>query len=212
MNFQDEPPQGEDDAITGVVIGIVSDNDDPEGLGRVKLRFPWRTVEDESRWARIAVPMAGPDSGTYFLPEEGDEVLVAFEDGDIHYPYVVGALWNGQDEPPADNADGNNDVRTIRSRSGHEIRMNDSDTEGRVEITTNGGHSIVLDDEAGSETITIDDGQNTIEFDSTQGTVTVSGGTKLSLDAPMLELNASGNLDIQAGGVLTLQGSLININ
>lgn len=212
MNFQGEPPHEADDHITGVVIGIVSDNDDPEGLGRVKLRFPWRTAEDESHWARIAVPMAGPDRGTYFLPEEGDEVLVAFEDGDIHHPYVVGALWNGQDEPPADNADGNNDIRTVRSRSGHEIRMNDSDTEGRVEITTNGGHSIVLDDATGSETITIDDGQNTIEFDSTQGAVTVSGGTKLSLDAPMLELNASGNLDIQAGGVLTLQGSLININ
>lgn len=212
MNSQDRAPQRENEPITGVVIGIVSDNQDPEGMGRVKLQFPWRAVEDESNWARMAVPMAGPDRGTYFLPEEGDEVLVAFEDGDIHYPYVVGALWNGQEAPPEDNADGANDIRTIKSRSGHEVRMNDSETEGRVEITTNGGRSVVLDDAAGGEKITIDDGQNTVEFDATQGTITVSGATQISVEAPMLEISASGNLNIEAGGVLTLQGSIININ
>lgn len=211
MNVRDGTPQRENEPITGVVIGIVSDNQDPEGMGRVKLRFPWRAVEDESNWARIAVPMAGSDRGTYFLPEEGDEVLVAFEDGDIHHPYVVGALWNGQEKPPEDNADGENDVRTIRSRSGHEVRMNDSER-GRVEITTNGGRSIVLDDATGSEKITIDDGQNTVEFDATQGTITVSGGTKVSVEAPMLEISASGNVNIEAGGILDLQGSIVNIN
>lgn len=212
MTAQNGASRQDDERITGVVIGIVSDNDDPEGMGRVKLRFPWRSVEDETRWARIAVPMAGPDMGTYFLPEEGDEVLVAFEDGDIHHPYVVGALWNGQEKPPEDNADGNNDVRTIRSRSGHEIVLDDSETDGRVEITTSGGNSIVLDDATGGEKITIEDGQNAIEFDATGGTITVSGGTRIALEAPMLELDANGNLDITAGGILTLQGSIVNIN
>lgn len=202
----------DEDAIDGVVVGIVSDNDDPEGLGRVKLRYPWRAADDESGWARVAVPMAGPDRGTYFVPEVGDEVLVAFEAGDVHYPYVVGALWNGEDAPPVDDPDGSNDVRAIRSRSGHEVRMDDADADGGVSITTDGGHSIVLNDAAGGETITIDDGQNAVEFDTTRGTVTVSAGTRISIEAPMLEINADGNLNIQAGGVLTLQGSIININ
>lgn len=212
MSFSDAPSGDRNVGIAGVVAALVTDNEDPERMGRVKLTFPWREDEGESYWARMATPMAGNDRGTYFLPEIGDEVLVAFENGDIHYPYVLGALWNGEDVPPANNADGKNDVRTIRSRSGHEIVLNDSDSEGRIEITTNGGRSVVLDDSSGKETIRIADGQNEIEFDSSQGTVSVSGGTKLAATAPAIEIKGDGNVDIEAGGVLTLKGSIININ
>lgn len=212
MNVPDGTPERIGETIPGVVVGIVTDNQDPQQMGRVKLRFPWRAARDESPWARIAVPMAGADRGTYFLPEIGDEVLVAFEAGDIHHPYVVGALWNGEDDPPEDNADGNNDVRTIRSRSGHQIVLDDSETEGNVEITTAGGQTILLDDAAGGEKITVDDGQNTVELDGTQGAITVSGGTKVTVEAPMLEIKGDGNVDVEAGGVLNLKGSIVNIN
>ena len=86
--------------IYGVVIGIVTNNQDPDKLGRVKVQFPWLSNEDESFWARIASPMAGDKRGIYFLPEVDDEVLVVFEHGDMRFPYVIGALWNGQDSPP----------------------------------------------------------------------------------------------------------------
>lgn len=202
-----------DGGIRGVAVGIVTDNKDPEDMGRVKLSYPWREADDESYWARIATPMAGEDRGTYFLPEEGDEVLVAFDGGDIHHPYVLGALWNGEEKPPEDNADGNNDVRKIRSRSGHEIVLDDSEAEGKVEITTSGGHRIVLDDSATGSKIAIEDGdQNEIVLDSTKGAIEISSATKLSLDAPMIELKGSGNVKIDAAGILTLKGSLININ
>ena len=86
--------------INGVVIGIVTN----VGEGKVKIKFPWLHEKDEdekeSNWARIATAMAGNDKGTFFMPEVGDEVLVAFEQGDFNSPYVIGFLWNGKDKPP----------------------------------------------------------------------------------------------------------------
>src|SRR5439155_18611427 len=69
--------------ITGVVIGVVTNNKDEEGRGWVHVRFLWLSEVDESNWARIAAPMAGKERGMYFLPEVNDEVLVAFEHGDM---------------------------------------------------------------------------------------------------------------------------------
>jgi uncharacterized protein involved in type VI secretion and phage assembly len=112
--------------LFGVMVGIVTDNQDPEGLGRVRVRFPWLSQDDASHWARIAVGMAGKDRGMFFLPEVDDEVLVAFEHGRPEYAYVLGALWNGKDTPPTANADGKNNLRMLRSRSGHEIVLDDT--------------------------------------------------------------------------------------
>ena len=103
--------------VNGVAVGIVTDNHDPEGLGRVKVRFPWLGEGVESDWCKVASFMAGDGRGAVFLPEIEDEVLVAFEQGDVNFPYVIGALWNSSDRPPETNADGRNDVRKIRSRS-----------------------------------------------------------------------------------------------
>ncbi|MFI5385008.1 MAG: VgrG-related protein, partial [Fimbriimonadales bacterium] len=86
-----------------IAIGIVTDNVDPDGLGRIKVKYPW-LMDDTSFWARMASPMAGPGRGIYFLPEVNDEVLVAFEHGDIHHPYMIGALWNGVDTPIEPNS------------------------------------------------------------------------------------------------------------
>lgn len=198
----------------GVAVGIVSANDDPEGLGRVKVTYPWRESDDESHWARVATPMAGEEMGTYFLPKVDDEVLVAFDGGDIDHPYVVGALWNGDQPPPEDNSSGDNEVRTITSASDHRVTLDDSSSEGKVEITTAAGHTILLDDSTGSEKITIEDeaGQNAVEFDAVAGELSIEGGTKVAVDAPTLELTSNGNITVDAKGVLTLKGSLVRIN
>lgn len=130
----------------GVVIGVVTNNHDLEGLSRVKVRFPWLSDDDESHWARVASPMAGNGRGFFCLPEVDDEVLVAFEHGVVEYPYVIGSLWNGQDKAPESNGDGKNNMRTLKSRSGSIIRLNDTKGAEKVEIIgANGGASIVLD-------------------------------------------------------------------
>jgi uncharacterized protein involved in type VI secretion and phage assembly len=227
--------EGESAGVRGVWAAVVTDNVDPEKLGRVKVTYPWRDADDESYWARVAVPMAGPERGTYFLPEVDDEVLVAFENGDIHYPYVLGALWNGTDKPPEDNASEANDVRVIRSRSGHELSFDDADGASKVELTTGGGHRLVLDDAdgastvelatagghrltmddtAGSESITMADksGANRVVLDTATSAVEVSAGGTLTVSAPVLELSGDGNVTVEAGGILTLKGGMVMIN
>lgn len=189
-----------DGGIQGVVVGIVTDNEDPKDLGRVKLRFPWRDADDESYWARIATTMTGDGYGTYFLPEVDDEVLVAFENGDIHNPFVVGSLWNGQQRPPQNNSEGNNDTREIRSRSEHAITFDDGD-EGSITIETSGGHEIRIDDSKGSETVSIRDenGDNAISLDSSAGEVAIEAASKLDLKAPKIEINGTKTVTLSGG-------------
>lgn len=200
--------------MRGVAMAIVADNQDPEKLGRVKVTYPWREVNDESYWARIAVPSAGPDRGTFFLPEEGDEVLVAFENGDLEHPYVLGALWNGKREPPEDNADGNNDIRTIRSRAGHEVTFDDADSGGSITIETDAGQTVTLDDESGNETVEIEDksGQNKLTLDPNSGEVSLKAGGTLSIEATSIDLSGTGSVNIESNGMVTIEGALVKIN
>jgi uncharacterized protein involved in type VI secretion and phage assembly len=196
--------------VSGVVTGIVTDNEDPEGLGRVKLRFPWRSSDDPTGWVRVTAPMAGESRGTFFLPEVGDEVLVAFEHGDIHFPYVIGALWNSDDVPPVETA-AQVDVRMLRSRTGHEIVLDDTDGSERVEVRTAGGHEIRLDD--GNERVSVTDsaGQS-VALDAGAGSVTIEGATTLSLSAQSIELSGDVDVSISSNGQLSLEGAIIKLN
>lgn len=172
-------------AVRGLTSAIVTDNADPEGLGRVKLGLPWREGF-ETNWARIATPMAGAGRGTYFLPEVGDEVLVAFDRGDIDFPYVIGSLWNARDRPPQSNGGGRNDVRAIHTRSGHKLLFDDGET-GRIELILRDGKSVIIDGEG----IRIDDGSNTILLDAEAGTVTIEAKQALTLKAPTIRIEGT---------------------
>lgn len=206
----------EDVKITGVVIGVVTDNQDNEGMGRVKVNFPWRDDGDDSYWARIASLMAGADRGAYFLPEVGDEVLVAFDHGDIHHPYILGALWNGSDPPPETNRDGKNNIRKIRSRSGHEIIFDDNAEAGqeKIEIHTNADHKIVLDDSTGQEKIEITDksGNNSVVIDSVQNSISIKSNMTLSIESQMIDIKSGGMMNIEATGNLMIKGAMVMIN
>jgi len=130
--------------VNGVVVGIVTAVD----VGRVKVNFPWLDEKQETDWVRIATMMAGNNRGSFFMPELADEVLVAFENGDTRFPYVIGFLWNGQDLPPG------TDVRDRKfvSKNGHQIRFIDSTPE-----SGNKG-AIVIEDAHGNR-ITMSDGK-----------------------------------------------------
>ena len=188
---------------------MVTNNQDPDGLGRVKLRLPWLSDEDEST-GRVATPMAGKDRGAFFPPEVDDEVLVAFEHGDVRLPYVVGALWNGQDTPPATNDDGQNNVRVIKSRSGHVIKLNDEDGKETVEIVDKSEkNSIVIDTANNAITITSD---KDIVLKAANGTITLDAqkiAIKSSADATV---EASGGMNLNASGTMNVKGATVNIN
>lgn len=131
--------------IYGVVIGIVTNIDDPEGLGRVKVKFPWLKDDDESHWARIMSLMTGNDRGIVFRPEVDDEVLVLFEHGDTRFPYVIGSIWNGQDNVPSERgSDSDNNIRLIKSRSGHLIILDDTPGNEKIIIEDKNGNSVEL--------------------------------------------------------------------
>ncbi len=202
--------------VWGAVVGLVTNNKDPEKLGRVKVKFPWLTDADESHWARVATFMAGKGRGGYFLPEVDDEVVVVFEHGDVRFPFVVGVLWNGVDAARYDNGDGKNNVRAITSRSGHELVFDDNAAQKkeRLEIHTKAGHRIVLDDAGGAEKILIEDKskKNRVEFDSVKGAIAVQAQLKLSLKAAQIEIDAGTTLKLKAGATLEIQGALVKIN
>lgn len=194
--------------IRGVSVGVVAQNKDPEGLGRVKIQFPWRENSDESHWARIAVPMAGKDRGVWFLPEVGDEVLVACDAERVEHPYVLGALWNGQEPPPETNSDGKNDIRKIRSRSGHEIIFDDG-AQGRIDIHLKDNKRVRMDPDG---ILISDDKGNQIEIKSVPGTITIQSNAKLSIQSKVIDIKADASMTLQATGTLTIQGALVKIN
>lgn len=133
------------DRVYGAVVGVVSSIDDPDSQGRVRLQFPWLKEDVESRWARVVAFMAGGDRGAVFRPEVGDEVLVLFEHGDLRFPYVVGALWNGRDAMPSQRgADADNDIRLIKSRSGHTIVFDDTSGSEKITVSDQSGNSVEL--------------------------------------------------------------------
>jgi uncharacterized protein involved in type VI secretion and phage assembly len=211
LNNDDEAQTGQ---IYGVVVGIVTDNNDPEGLGKIKVSFPWRGETDQSYWARVATLMAGNDRGAFFLPEVDDEVLVAFDRGEMSHPYVIGALWNGVDAPPETNSDGNNNIRKIKSRSGHEIIFNDEDAAEKLEIRTNAGHTIILDDTAGGEKVEIVDktGNNKITIDSVEKSINIESMMQLTIKANVVEIEGTTSLTLKSNAALTIQGLPVKIN
>jgi uncharacterized protein involved in type VI secretion and phage assembly len=203
------PAEG-DSRFYGVAFAIVTNNKDPDGLGRVKVKLPWMADAAETDWARIVAPMAGAGRGVYFLPEVDDEVLVAFEHGNPELPYVLGALWNGKDKPPEANSDGKNDIRSIKSRSGHVIRLTDTKDAEKIEIVDKSGkNSIVFSTKDGSITIAAD---KDVSITSTNGKLKLSGkGVEITSTAEA-KVEAKQNLDLKAGPQLNIKGSTVNIN
>jgi len=198
--------------IYGVVVGEVTDNQDPDKLGRVQVKFPWLADDHTSAWARIACPMAGPDRGFFFLPEVHDEVLIAFEHGRVESPFVVGSLYNGKDKPPGDNGDGKNNLRSLTSRSGHTITLDDTDGKEQIKIVDKGGtESIVFDVAEKAITITA---KNNVTIESTDGKVILKGaqGIEITSDKGPGTLKVKDKLDVEAGGEATIKGSMVNLN
>lgn len=197
--------------VPSVVVGVVTDNSDTDkGLGRVKVKFPWLSDSDQSWWARIASPMAGPQRGFYFLPEVGDEVLVAFEHGDVNYPYILGALWNGTDAPPKKNSEvlegSKVKERLIKTRAGHLISLDDTQGSEKISITSKSGHVLTLDDKSGSESVSIVDktGSNLLKIESSSNKISIEANGDVFVQAKQnatVKANQNIGIESQTGNV-----------
>ncbi len=188
-----------------VVIGLVSDAHDPQAQGRVKLAFPWLSDTYVSDWARTVQSGAGKDRGAMIVPEVGDEVLVAFERGDVRRPYVLGGLFNGVDTPQAgaidliDSGSGQVNRRSLVSRRGHRIDLLDRDgsAEG-VSVTTGDGKLRLVLDAVGTSVTVHSDGTVTVE--GKNGIVVDAGSAKLELKGSQISLSAQSGVSIDGGG------------
>ena len=182
----------------GVYPALVSDIKDPDGQGRVKVTLPWSPDAGNGgyeAWVRLATLM-GNKRGSWFIPDRNDEVLVAFEGGDPRRPYVVGGLWNGSDTPPASmDGDGKNNRKVLCSRNGVTISLDDTPGQESMVLKTPGGQTITLQDGPGSVVIT-DSNNNAVRLEAqgvtviSMGTVTVQGGSQVTLTAGMVSVNA----------------------
>jgi len=238
--------------ILGVVVGIVVDNKDPEGYYRIKVKYPWvsessdkyTTTPDEedfrSTWCRIANFMAGHNRGSFWLPEVDDEVLIAFEHGDVRRPFVMGSLWNGEDKTYHANQaqDGKNWFRSIRSRSGHMLQFVDKKddkveriilqtkvAEGKevAEPTGRAGHRLVLDqssdvdqielyDHTNEHYILIDTKAKKITIECKTGDMLLKAEKTITMECKDLVVKASGSIKQESGGATTTKaGADMNI-
>lgn len=209
----------EQEKFYGVAVGTVMNVVDPLMLGRVQIRLPFIDSEDLSPWARIAQPMAGFSHGFYFIPNIGDEVLVAFEQGDVNAPYVVGSLWNSMTPPPLRSP--LPQIRAIRTLSGNQIVL--TETPPSVTIQTaptapeslptppspTGPHHTVMLSSAGIQMMS----PVGVQVMSAAGTVTITVGTNvISVTPTGITITGSPNLTLAATGKMDLTAPLINIS
>jgi phage baseplate assembly protein gpV len=192
-----------------------------EDDGTYRLKFFGMNGQDDDDYsapARVMMPMAGGKRGIHFFPEPGDEVVVGFHAGDSNNPIILGAVWNHDSQPP-DQAkqSARNDVRTIVTRSGHELTFDDTLGAETIKVTSQGGHSIVLDDTPASPRITVASARgNRIVLDdqapariaiqmptcaislSESGGVTIQSTDSITLNAPRIILSGA-NVQVGAG-------------
>ncbi len=191
--------------IYGVVVGIVTQNDDKDKLGRVKVKFPWLSDNDESDWARITQLGAGPNAGAVFIPEVSDEVLVAFEHGDISRPFVIGGLYNGKDKPNLGDGlfnQGKVKRNGFVSRKGHKfVFFEDSGKSGIALITSDAKIKVSLN-ESNSEVHIECEGKVLIK---SKGDMNLESGGSLTL-------KGDGGVKVNSSGTVEVKGSQVKLN
>ena len=213
----------------GVVIGKVTNVDDPDKWGRVKVKFPWMSDDAESDWARVASAGGGQEAGLYAIPHIEDEVLVAFEYGDINQPFVLGGLWSSPIKIPPDAGTGGEQPKTRiwQTVAGHKMSMFDN-AEDKIELVSKGGHALTISDKdkkisvisTGGNKIIIDDNNNTITIESNQKVIVKAGqdvevqaGANMKLNAgAKMEIKAGATVDIQASAAVNIKGAMVNLN
>lgn len=179
------------------VIGVVVSLEDPDNLGRVKVKFPTLKEEAQSYWARIASPMGGAKRGFWAIPEVDDEVLVMFVHGDTQKPVIVGAFWNNVDKTPVEVKASGIKGSLHSGKFGKAAKasgVNPPDNDTRF-WRSRSGHLIMLDDKSGSEVLEIWDSSRklSLRFDSAEGVIELNNAAK------DIHITAKENITFTAG-------------
>ncbi|MBU2949243.1 hypothetical protein KO493_00825 [Tamlana agarivorans] len=199
--------------------GVVIENADPEGLSRVKIQFSWQKITGETTpWIRIVTPHSGNEKGFHFIPEIGEEVLVGFEGGNAERPYMLGSLYNGNNKTESWKTDAN-DIKAIRTRSGHTIEFNDTDGAEKISIYDNEGSIITFDTQAKSLFISATENlefqaknikmiaEEHIELEAQGEIKTASDGDTSIISKGLANIQADGDANVKSGANLTIEAN-----
>jgi type VI secretion system secreted protein VgrG len=219
--------------ITQLQSALVTDNNDPDKGGRVKVKFP-DLDQDETPWLRVSTFGAGPEHGMYIIPEVDTEVLMGYRYGDPRHPIVLGTLYNGSDQPPSNAPDPDNNVKMFMTRSGNEITFTDKDGEEEIKISQKDGKNIMVlnlktpsiaiesegDISIKGKTITLETSQGDLKIKSA-GKVQQESTADLQIKAGM-NLKAEGSLNcevkggaqtkVEGGAMVEVKGAMVKIN
>jgi hypothetical protein len=215
-----------DEKFFGVVTGKVINLADPMALGRVQVQLPFIDDLDLSPWARVVGPMAGMFHGTYFVPNPGDDVLVAFEQGDTNVPYIIGSLWNIMQQPPLPSP--LPQVRAIRTLAGNQIVFTEAPPSVTIQTAPTppealpapaspiGPHQTITMSPAGIEmvgspTISLQAGDNSITL-TPAGIMLQSGNSSLLLTPAGIFLQSGGSVINLLAGIVLIRGGQVHIN
>ncbi len=201
----------------GVTVGKVINPLDPMTLGRVQVQLPFIDSLDLSPWARVAVPMAGLLHGTYFIPNIGDEVLVAFEQGDVNVPYIIGSLWNAMAPPPLPSP--LPQIRMIRTLVGNQIVFTEAPPSVTIQTaptppavipappTPTGPYQTIMMSSAGIQIMS----PTPIQIISMTGIQIMVGTNIVNLTPDGVTITGTPNLNLAAAGTVNITGPAINI-
>ncbi len=187
--INDFRPDGAGPRYFGLYPAIVTNIVDPNGLGRIEVRFPWLGDDGGQAvrsWATLLTPYADDDQGLQILPSVDSQVVVAFEAGDPRRPYIVGACWNGRESLP-ETPEAANDKRTLKTRSGSLLEFDDRQGAEKITLSTASGHKLVLDNA------------------SLSVTVEHSGGS-------VITMNAAGQVEIRANATVEVNAAALNVH
>jgi uncharacterized protein involved in type VI secretion and phage assembly len=220
-----------------MVVGIVTNNNDPEAMGRVRVKYPSLSDNEEGAWARVLTHNAGKARGIYMLPQNDDEVVVAFENGDSRRPLVIGSVFNGSAKPESEMLPDQNGGFAVMSDDRAYVHTKKdmtfkSDQKMIIEVTQDQESKVqgAVKNE-GSKTVEMKAGTSyTLEAGSSmsikgasitveaKGTLSLKGATveiesqgPASLKGATVQVNAQGMLDLNASGVANLKGTMVNI-
>lgn len=218
--------------VNGITVGIVTNIDDPEGLGRAKVKLIYRDNPDfETDFAPVVTTMMGDKWGTWFFPQVGDFVAVAFIEGEISKPVIIGSIWNKEKGmPPFEIKDGKNDLRGLKTRSSHQLIFDDTKDKEKIQMNTPKNLTLSLDDEkevivisdkeqknlvkidvknkiidvAADKKINLFSGNSKIEIDGESNKIVIESNNSIDIKANNISLNSKNNIEIKASSGINL--------
>jgi phage protein D len=196
-----------------VVVGVVTNNEDPDAMGRVRVRYPVLGADHEGWWARVTAPAAGTKRGLLMTPQPGDEVLIAFEHDDEEHPYVIGSVWNGTAKPQElVHTDGSFALRSDKQVLVEAAEAMTFTGDKEFTLSTAGSAKITTSERSGDGApgdVTLDAKGKAVVKAGT--TTTIEAGSEAKVSGATIKVAAGTQLQLEGGGQVTIKGATVQI-